>query len=88
MLPTIHPSVGEFCRTEGLSAVKGVPVCAMLGDQQAALFGQTCFEAGEAKCTYGTEKLSINLTHIDSSKQQVIFFCCRYWSLSYDEYSQ
>jgi glycerol kinase len=32
----------------------GVPIAAALGDQQAALFGQTCFAAGEAKCTYGT----------------------------------
>ena len=31
-----------------------MPVAAALGDQQAALFGQTCFSAGEAKCTYGT----------------------------------
>jgi len=31
-----------------------VPVASALGDQQAALFGQTCFEPGEAKCTYGT----------------------------------
>jgi glycerol kinase len=32
----------------------GVPVASALGDQQAALFGQTCFRPGEAKCTYGT----------------------------------
>ena len=32
----------------------GVPVAGALGDQQAALFGQTCFAPGEAKCTYGT----------------------------------
>lgn len=32
----------------------GIPVCGMAGDQQAALFGQMCFKAGEAKCTYGT----------------------------------
>jgi glycerol kinase len=31
-----------------------VPVCGALGDQQAALVGQTCFEVGEAKNTYGT----------------------------------
>lgn len=31
-----------------------VPVCGILGDQQAALFGQACFEPGESKCTYGT----------------------------------
>jgi glycerol kinase len=32
----------------------GVPVASALGDQQAALFGQACFEPGEGKCTYGT----------------------------------
>ena len=37
-----------------LGDVAGVPVAGDLGDQQAALFGQTCFAAGEAKNTYGT----------------------------------
>jgi len=37
-----------------LEAVKGVPVAGILGDQQAALAGQACFRAGEAKNTYGT----------------------------------
>ena len=37
-----------------LEAVKGVPVAGILGDQQAALVGQACFHAGEAKNTYGT----------------------------------
>ncbi|MGO9066534.1 MAG: glycerol kinase GlpK [Myxococcaceae bacterium] len=32
----------------------GIPVCGMAGDQQAALFGQACFQPGESKCTYGT----------------------------------
>ncbi len=32
----------------------GVKVASALGDQQAALFGQACFEPGEGKCTYGT----------------------------------
>jgi glycerol kinase len=32
----------------------GVPIAGNLGDQQAALFGQTCFDVGQAKCTYGT----------------------------------
>ncbi|HTZ45595.1 MAG TPA: glycerol kinase GlpK [Jatrophihabitans sp.] len=52
MLPEIRPSLQVYgqCRT----LVPGAPVAAALGDQQAALFGQTCFEAGEAKCTYGT----------------------------------
>jgi len=32
----------------------GIPIAGIAGDQQAALFGQTCFSPGEAKCTYGT----------------------------------
>jgi glycerol kinase len=38
----------------GLSRLAGVPVCGAAGDQQAALFGQSCFRPGDAKCTYGT----------------------------------
>jgi glycerol kinase len=38
----------------GLESLAGVPVCGAAGDQQAALFGQTCFHPGEAKNTYGT----------------------------------
>jgi glycerol kinase len=38
----------------GLEALAGIPICASAGDQQAALFGQCCFEAGQAKNTYGT----------------------------------
>ncbi|WP_268240216.1 FGGY family carbohydrate kinase, partial [Actinoplanes campanulatus] len=36
------------------TVLPGVPIAAAIGDQQAALFGQACFEPGEAKCTYGT----------------------------------
>jgi glycerol kinase len=43
---------GEVRGVEGLA--DGTPVSGMAGDQQAALFGQACFAAGEAKCTYGT----------------------------------
>ena len=32
----------------------GIPICGVMGDQQAALFGQACFEEGDAKATYGT----------------------------------
>lgn len=39
---------------EGLEALAGVPICGAAGDQQAALFGQGCFERGAAKNTYGT----------------------------------
>lgn len=55
-LPQIVPSTG---RIYGLTSRSGpfqgeVPVCGILGDQQAALFGQACFTQGLGKCTYGT----------------------------------
>ncbi|MEV4349483.1 glycerol kinase GlpK [Actinoplanes sp. NPDC049596] len=52
MLPEIRSSA-EVYGTAG-TVLPGVPIAAAIGDQQAALFGQTCFEPGEAKCTYGT----------------------------------
>ena len=44
--------LGEVHGVPGLR--DGTPICGMAGDQQAALFGQACFRAGEAKCTFGT----------------------------------
>jgi glycerol kinase len=55
VLPEIRPSSQVYGKTKGISALPdGVPVAGIAGDQQAALFGQACFGAGEAKCTYGT----------------------------------
>lgn len=53
----ILPEIRSSCEVYGeakLDAVRRVPVAGILGDQQAALAGQTCFAAGEAKNTYGT----------------------------------
>ncbi|HEX5013675.1 MAG TPA: glycerol kinase GlpK [Candidatus Limnocylindrales bacterium] len=52
MLPAIKPSSAVY--GQGVGALAGIPIAGDLGDQQAALFGQTCFSAGEAKNTYGT----------------------------------
>ncbi|MGH2737418.1 MAG: glycerol kinase GlpK, partial [Actinomycetota bacterium] len=52
MLPEVRPSSDVYGEAKGDLA--GVPVAGDLGDQQAALFGQTCFSVGEAKNTYGT----------------------------------
>jgi glycerol kinase len=52
MLPEIRPSLQIYGKARGV--LDGVPVAAALGDQQAALFGQACFSAGDGKCTYGT----------------------------------
>jgi glycerol kinase len=52
MLPEIRPSSQMY--GECKEGVPGVPVAGDLGDQQAAIFGQTCYSVGEAKNTYGT----------------------------------
>lgn len=54
-LPQVLPSWGELARTDprafcGLE----LPIAGIAGDQQSALFGQTCFDPGQTKCTYGT----------------------------------
>src|SRR6202020_1159489 len=53
MLPKICSS-SEVYGTAKVTAIAGVPVAGDLGDQQAALVGQTCFKPGQAKNTYGT----------------------------------
>ena len=55
-LPQVLPSSGRFGTTaSGLEGVPaGIPVSGIAGDQQAALFGQACFDAGMTKNTYGT----------------------------------
>jgi glycerol kinase len=55
-LPEVHPSSEDRYGTTNPDGFLGaeVPVTAALGDQQAALFGQTCFDPGQAKNTYGT----------------------------------
>ena len=53
MLPEIKSSSETYGEAKG-TALGGVPVAGILGDQQAAMFGQTCFDPGDAKNTYGT----------------------------------
>lgn len=55
MLPEVLPNSGEFGRTVASGFMPaGVPIAGMAGDQQAALFGQRCWEVGMGKNTYGT----------------------------------
>jgi glycerol kinase len=55
VLPRIVGNAEEVARTKGAGFLPdGLPITGIAGDQQAALFGQTCFEQGDAKCTYGT----------------------------------
>ena len=51
-LPSIKPSMFNYGTNEGI--LKNVPITAVLGDQQASLFGQNCISSGDVKNTYGT----------------------------------
>jgi len=54
-LPEVRSSSEVYGRTRGVEGLPdGIPIAGIAGDQQAALFGQACFETGDAKCTYGT----------------------------------
>lgn len=70
ILPKIVAS-SENIATVEIEELQGVPITGVAGDQQAALFGQTCFDAGDAKCTYGTgcfllANTGANRTHSNS----------------------
>ncbi len=54
VLPEIRPSLSEFGKVRRRGTLAGVPITGVLGDQQSAMFGQGCFEVGDAKNTYGT----------------------------------
>jgi glycerol kinase len=57
ILPEVKPSscvYGEVAKITGIEEIEGVKIAGAIGDQPAALFGQGCFEAGQAKNTYGT----------------------------------
>ncbi len=54
MLPEVKPSAGIFGYTDPRLFGGAIPIAGVAGDQQAALFGQCCFDAGDVKNTYGT----------------------------------
>ncbi len=54
LLPEVRTSIGDFGKVTSIPTLKGIPILGVAGDQQAALFGQTCFLPGQTKNTYGT----------------------------------
>ncbi|MFI6517054.1 glycerol kinase GlpK [Spirillospora sp. NPDC050679] len=66
LLPEIRSSAEVYGTARGV--LEGVPIAAALGDQQAALFGQTCFSVGDAKATYGTGGFLL----LNTGEQQVV----------------
>lgn len=65
-LPEIVPTWGHLATTDPtVFAGLELPVAGIAGDQQSALFGQTCFEVGDTKCTYGTGSFLLTNTGTD-----------------------
>jgi glycerol kinase len=54
ILPEVKRSADDYGQVETIPSLRGVPIRGVAGDQQAALFGQACFESGDIKNTYGT----------------------------------
>ena len=54
ILPQVKPSISDFGVTEKSIFGAEIPINSLIGDQQSSLFGQTCFERGDVKATYGT----------------------------------
>lgn len=65
MLPEIKPSVGFFGEVSEGQLLRGTPITGVLGDQQAAAFGQCCYQPGDTKNTYGTGGFLLTNTGTD-----------------------
>src|SRR6201991_4289260 len=71
LLPEIRSSSEAYGEAKG-TAIGGTPVAGILGDQHAALFGQTCFERGDAKNTYGTGSFLLGNTRDEGVRSQAL----------------
>ncbi|MBT8047986.1 MAG: glycerol kinase GlpK [Xanthomonadales bacterium] len=80
MLPEVLPSAGIFGETDAIEGLpSGIPVAGIAGDQQAALYGQGCWEPGQAKNTYGTGcflLMNMGLKHPVSRNGLLTTICC------------
>ena len=70
ILPEVRNSSGDFGKTEKSVFGEEIPICGCAGDQQAALFGQTCFQKGDVKNTYGTGGFLLMNTGTESIQSQ------------------
>jgi glycerol kinase len=71
VLPEVRGNSEVYGKTRGLAMLPdGIPIAGMAGDQQSALFGQTCFAVGDAKCTYGTGAFLLQNTGREAKRSQ------------------
>lgn len=83
ILPEIVPSSGVMGRTRGVPGLPdGIPIAGVAGDQQAALFGQACFSAGDAKCTFGTGSFILMNTGDTPVRSKAGLLSTMAWQLS------
>ena len=66
LLPSVRSSAAPFGETSSAELPKGIPITALIGDQQSALFGQRCIHSGMAKTTYGTGSFIVAHTGTES----------------------
>ncbi len=84
-LPEIRSSSEIYAETRGVPGLPdGVPIAGIAGDQQAALFGQACFESGSAKCTYGTGSFILMNTGTDRPTSKSGLLSTVAWKLGPD----
>jgi glycerol kinase len=70
VLPEVRPTSGLFGETAAELFGRSIPIAALAGDQQAATFGQACFEPGAAKNTYGTGAFLLLNTGTEASSSR------------------
>ena len=75
MLPEVRPSSAVWGETDAAIFGRPIPIAGVAGDQQAAMFGQACFEPGEAKNTYGTG--AFLLANVGAAPVASATACCR-----------
>lgn len=85
--PDVRPSTGIFTMTRGFPGLPdGIPITGVLGDQQAALLGQSCTEEGTAKCTYGTGAFLLLNTGRKPARSKHRLLTTIAWAMNGDQY--
>jgi glycerol kinase len=79
-LPDLVPNWGEIATTDpSVFAGLSLPIAGVAGDQQSALFGQTCFDPGDSKCTYGTGSFILTSTGTELARSDAGLLSTAAW---------
>ncbi len=85
LLPEVRSSAEVYGLTKGVAGLPdGIPIAGIAGDQQAALFGQACFDVGDVKCTYGTGAFILVNTGTQIARSQAGLLSTVAWKLGPD----